>query len=149
MWWQSYCFQLNLPPCVLWPGSLKTLFLWCKASLWRTCLLHPQPWHRGYVFQANEKLSLIIISVITALPHYVSKVEGYSPSSLRTYLNDNLGALLSSEVDNYKTKVHVFWAAAPRTGWRWPLLTNPACLLTCNLQQLSQALKLLQLYLLG
>ena len=49
----------------------------------------------------NEKLSLITISVITALPHYVSKVEGYSPSSLRTYLNDNLGALLSSEVDNY------------------------------------------------
>jgi len=35
--------------------------------------------------------------VITALPHYVCKVEGYSPASLRTYLNDNLGALLSSE----------------------------------------------------
>jgi len=35
--------------------------------------------------------------VITALPHYVSRIDGYSPSDLRTYLNDNLGALISSE----------------------------------------------------
>ena len=52
----------------------------------------------GGISIKGEVAILHILSVITALPHYVSRVEGYSPTSQRTYLNDNFGALLSSEV---------------------------------------------------
>ena len=64
---------------------------------------------------------LRIISVITALPHYVSRVEGYSPASLRTYLNDNFGALLTSEVV-YFPKWHVFYTICPQDGMKMTLV---------------------------
>ena len=74
------------------------------------------------VFQSSDNensLLAILISVITALPHYVSRVEGYSPASLRTYLNDNYGALLSSEVVYFKQSCmyveHIFNVLPP--GW--------------------------------
>ena len=78
------------------------------------------------VFQSSdEENSLVailrIISVITALPHYVSRVEGYSPASLRTYLNDNFGALLTSEVV-YFPKWHVFYTICPQDGMKMTLV---------------------------
>ena len=78
--------------------------------------------------QAQEVTIIITTStlvwppVITALPHYVSRIDGYSPSDLRTYLNDNLGALISSQVD-YDPFIHFQF---PFSGWSendtcWPV----------------------------